>query len=66
VAVNQRTPRHDVVDVNLSIDIFDSCTPGPVDKEWVSPDRAKCPDRAIDTTWKETFCTREESIRSLS
>ena len=65
VAVNQRTPGHDVVDVDVAIDIFDPCTPGTVDEWWVPPDRTKRPDGAIDPTRKDTFRTCEESIRTL-
>ena len=53
MAVDQRPPRADVVDVGVAVDVGDLRALGTVDEQRVAPDRAHRPHRRVDAARKQ-------------
>ena len=64
MAVNQRPPRHHVVDVGVAVDVGDGGARGARIKSGVAADGLERADRAVDAAGKD-FCGAGESFEDL-
>jgi hypothetical protein len=53
MSMNQRTPRHDEVDIGVPVLILDPGTSTPMNKRRFASHRAEGADWAIDAAWEE-------------
>ena len=56
VAVDERPPRHDVVDVVIAVDILDIGAATTADEERRGADRLERTNRAVDATGQDLLC----------
>src|SRR5882762_3971725 len=64
MAENSWSPRANVIDVFVSIDVIHPRAPGPVDKEWFSAHSAKRPHRGIHSARNVFQSFGEELMRA--
>ena len=60
MSVNERTPRHDVVDVRAAVDVPDARAARPLDERRLAPDGAERAHRTVDAAGKHAFCACEQ------
>ena len=63
VTVNQRSPRHDVVDIRPPVDIPEPSATCPFDEWRLATDGAEGADRTVDSTGEDALRLRKEPSR---
>src|SRR5207249_5152752 len=61
MAVDERSPRHDVIDVLVTVDILETRPVGAADEERVGTDRLERADGTVDAARKDVEGAREKT-----